>query len=452
MGENNKENVTVTEDVTNQGDGTMPGMVVPEALETEEVSVTSTKTVGNVHIAAPAMVDLDKSIFGTSTYQMVAGKRNTSLARFEEYKTTKPAVAREIENFVAKFDYTNPTHVQNFARDVMGKKSVQMLTEYVKNNKNSEVYDEIRVMLAEFLDDMKPSPKKKSLWQKLTQWVNEGKEKKELAALEEARVDEIIGVMQKRTEKNLTQIATANRAEIKKFLSEEQRKALQLSMFVIAGEIILKKMEEEYLPALKEAYENDPTSVDKKLALKEGEERTIEFLSRLNNVITTSAITQINIDAALKEKDTNKNTEMFLQSILDNTIPALAQQCMLNMMSKQNSIPNEEAEKIQQLTEHMLVKNAQEVGDLYVASVQQYGRPFVSIETLETVASICKEANERAEEAKKEKMAFMFESHEKLEQINNELMISANELAFKTMTKEELNELQKVADSFKPKV
>lgn len=437
MGENN---------ITANENNAMPKMTMGEIPSFTE-NITDSIQVDN-----PKKVDLNQSIFGTSTYQMVVGKRNASIERFESYKINKPEVAREIENFVEKFDYTNPIYVQNFARDVMGKNSIKQMTEYLRNNKDSEAYDDIRVMLVDFIDDMKPRVEKKSLWQKLKKFIDDGKERSDMYKLEESRIEEIIEVMSKRTEKNLVQIATSNKSEIEKFLNTEQQRALFIDKFVIAGELILKKMEEEYLPKVKAEYEKDPTSVDKKIALKEAEERTIEFLARLNNVITTSGITLINVDALLKEKEINKRVEIFLRGILDNTIPILAQQCMMNMINLKNQIPSEEAAKIQQITEQIFVKNAKEVGELYVSSIEQSGRPFISIETLETVASICQEATQRADEVKKQQLRFQLETHEKLEKINNNLKISANEMAYKVMTKEELDEMQKIADSFKPTI
>lgn len=439
MGENNNSN----ENVTVNNNNAMPQMTMPTFDVGQNLGGTS-------HVTSPKTVDLNQSIFGTSTYQMVVGKRNASIDRFEAYKVTKPAVAREIEDFVARFDYKNPEHIQKFAAPVMGQHSLKHLAEYVKNNKDSEVYDDIRVMLLDFIDEMKPRPVNKSFGEKLREFFDKKKAESQKYELEQARIDEIIDVMTKRVEYNLAQVVTKDRTEIVKFLGTEQQKALFIDKFVIAGELILKKMEEEYLPVLKAEYDKDPTSVDKKLALKEAEERTIEFLARLNNVITSSGITLINVDASLKEKEINKRAEIFLQDILDNTIPILAQQCMLNMINKNSKLPIEETMKIQQITEEIFKKNAQEVGELYVATIEQSGRPFISIETLETVAGICKEATQRADEVKKEQLKIQMESHERLEKINNELKISATEMAYKTMSKKELEEMQKVADSFKP--
>lgn len=435
MGEN--ENVNVTEN------NTMPEMTMPTFEMESNLGV-------NTQVSTTKTVDLNQSIFGTSTYQMVVGKRNASIDRFEAYKVSNPAAAREIEAFVTKFDYTNPEHIQKFAAPVMGQHSIKHLTEYVKNNKDSELYEDIRIMLLDFIDEMKPRPQKKSFGDRLKEFFDKKKAESVKYELEQARIDEILDTMNKRIEYNLAQVVTKDRNEIIKFLGTEQQKSLFIDKFVIAGELILKKMEDEYLPVLKTAYEKDPTSVDKKLALKEAEERTIEFLARLNNVITTSGITLINVDAALKEKEINKRAEIYLKDILDNTMPILAQQCMLNMINKKGQLPIEEAMKIQQITEEIFKKNAQEVGELYVATIEQSGRPFISIETLETVANICKEATQKADEVKKEQLKLQMESHERLEKINNELKISATELAYKTMSKKELEDLQKVADSFKP--
>lgn len=445
MGEN-VNNSKIAENVS------MPTMSMEDIIMAEEVESDDTvlKQAQQTQISHSNKVDLNKSIFGTSSYQMVVGKRNASLQRLEEYRITKPAIAAEIDKFVACFDYKNPLHIELFAKDVMGQNSVKSLTEYLKSNKDNEAYEDIRVMLLDFIDDIQPRPVKKSLMQKFRDFIESKGEKAELSKLETARIEEVIDVMTKRTQSSLIEVSTKTRTEIAKFLSAEQKKSLQIDMYVIAGELILKKIEEEYLPVLKAEYEKDPTSVEKKLALKEGEERTIDFLSRLNNVITTSAITLINVDTLLKEKEINKKVEIFLKDILENTIPILTQQSAIRVIDRKNQIPIEEATKIQQITEQVFVQNAKQVGEMYVSTIEHAGKPFISVEAIEEATNYCKEAVQRADEIKAEKLKFQFETHERLENLNNQLKISASELAFKTMTKEELEELQNVADSFKP--
>lgn len=442
MGEN-LNNGNVTESVL------MPNM----SMESEEFTdENNEQTSINIKTAGVTNPNIPSSIFGTSSYQMVVGKRNASIQRLEEYRLTKPAIAKQIENFVEKFDYKNPAYIEMFANEVMGENSVKSLTEYIKGCRNEEAYEDIRVMLLDFIEDIEAKPAKKTLLDRLKGFIEKRGEKASLSKLETARLEEVIEIMEKKTQASLIEISTKNRAEISKFLNSEQKKALQIDMYVIAGELILKKIEEEYLPVFKTEYEKDPTSVEKKLAYKEAEERAIDFLAKLNNVLTTSAITLINVDTLLKEKEINKKTEVFLKDILGHTIPILTQQCAIRIIDRKNQIPIEEATKIQQITEQIFVENAKQVSDMYVATVEQSGKPFISTDAVETTINYCKEAAQKAEAIKSEKFKLELEVHDKLERLNNEQKIVANELAFRTMSKTELEELQKTVDTFKPTI
>lgn len=366
---------------------------------------------------------------------------------YEQYKKNNPKRAAEIDHYVANFDYTNSKHIESFGLTTNRKNEERAaLEDFFKRNHANDAYIQVKNMILVALEGIEPGQKKRTLFDRLKSiWQSKQEEFQEIQ-LQNASLEDLLNNIYDETEKAINDIVTLNRSDIAKMIQRSQARCIKLDLYLIAGEKILEKMEQEYYLPRKRAYENDPESAEAKVAFAEAEQKYADFLSYLNNMIANRAMELTDVTALIQVQQTNKNMERMLIKVRDNTIPAMERKSMISLINEQNAIPMEDAMKITEITEKLMVDSAKAVGETYLESSRQANAVFVSVDKIKEVADILKETLEEGEKIRSENIKIQQDRHAELLKIENDLNHVAQAAAYQIMDAKDLQELEKNAN------
>ena len=300
----------------------------------------------------------------------------------EEFRkeSFSPEELKQIEDFSEKIDLHDTNVILSYG--VGAQKRLSEFSESALDGVRSKDMGEIGKQIAELVTDLNTDPEeKKGIFKLFSKGTNKLEELKAHYAKVETNINNVVAALEGHQQTLLKDIAIQDR-----LYENNMQYFKELTMYIAAGKMALKKAYDEELPALKaKAAETglteDAQAVSDFAALCDRFEKKLYDLDLTRSICLQNApqIRMVQNNAIIMSDK--------IQSALVNTIPLWKNQMVISM----GLVHAEEAVKAQRMvtetTNDLLKKNSEMLHDTSVNIARENERGIVDIETLQQTSA-----------------------------------------------------------------
>lgn len=219
--------------------------------------------------------------------------------------------------------------------------------------------------------------------------------------------------------KSIDEINKSNK-QLEELFSKNLEYFKELEKYIVAGEVILEKLENEEIPKYLEIYNQTQDNVDQLKYSSLIQYKNI-MEQRINDLRTAETVALQTLPSVKTIQVTNFLLMCQLNSSIIVGLPAFKNNLVIAINTKKQYIQQESYDKYKQTVNNLILSNSKNIANQAKKAAAESGNNFIEVSTLEESWNTLYNGILESKELQKEATQKRIENTKKLEQLQNEI-------------------------------